>query len=130
MLVPQPEKIIKDFHRMLALKKQGDSAEYKAVLVENFMVECIAWQDKKTVKFINTISFSTEQSEVKCKSKDGSNSMVACPSSVKKDNQYMSDVDIAGAKRQAHSCSRKLVKWWHKLFYFVIDVCIVNAHIL
>ena len=94
------------------------------------MVECIAWQDKKTVEFINTISFSTEQSEVKCKSKDGSNSMVACPSSVKKDNQYMGDVDIAGAKRQAHSCSRKSVKWWHRLFYFVIDVCIVNAHIL
>ena len=110
--------------KILTLKKRG---EYKAVLVENAMVECVAWQDKKTVKFINTISLSTEQSEVKRKNKDGSSSMVACLQSVKNYNQYMGGVDMADAKRKVYSCSRKSVKWWH---YFIIDVCIVNAHIL
>ena len=95
--------------KTLTLKKRG---EYKAVLVENAMVECVAWQDKKTVKFINTISLSTEQSEVKRKNKDGSSSMVACPQSVKKYNQYMGGVDMADAKRKVYSCSRKSVKWW------------------
>lgn len=83
-----------DFKHLI-LKKQG---EYKAVLVENSMVECIAWQDKKTVKFINTISLSTDQSEVKRKNKDGSSSMVPCPNSVKQYNQYTGGVDTADAK--------------------------------
>ena len=45
-------------------------------------------------------------------------------------NQFMGGVDVADAKRKAYSCSRRSRKWWLGLFYFVIDVCVVNAHIL
>ena len=42
----------------------------------------------------------------------------------------MGGVDLADAKRTVYSCSRKSKKWWHRMFYFVIDVCLVNAHII
>ena len=42
----------------------------------------------------------------------------------------MGGVDSIDAKQKVYSCSRKSVKLWDRLFYFVIDVWIVNAHIL
>ena len=56
--------------------------------------------------------------------------LVDCPSAVKLYNSNMGGVDLADFKRKIYSCSRKSSKWWHRIFYFVVDVCIVNAHIL
>ena len=43
---------------------------------------------------------------------------------------YMGGVDQADQKRKAYSCSRKSEKWWYRLFWFLLDISIVNAHIL
>lgn len=85
---------------------------------------------KKAVSFINTISEPTEQTKVKRRNKDGSQVMVRCPVAVKLYNEFMGGVDSADAKRKAYSCSRRSKKWWCRLFYFVLDVSIVNAHII
>ena len=62
--------------------------------------------------------------------KDGSTASVPCPRAVKEYNAYMGGVDMADAKREVYSCSRRSKKWWHRMFYFLFDICIVNAHIV
>ena len=64
------------------------------------------------------------------KNKDGSRTAVSCPLPVKIYNEKMGGVDLADCRRQVYSCSRKSKKWWHRLFYFFLDVGVVNAHIL
>ena len=63
------------------------------------------------------------------KNKDGTRTDVSCPLAVKLYND-MGGVDLAACKRQVYTCSRKAKKWWQELFYFFLDVGIVNAHLL
>ena len=67
---------------------------------------------------------------MKRKKKDGSQTNVPCPVAVKNYNCFMGGVDVADAKGKVYSCSRNSKKWWHRLFYFNVDVCIVNAFII
>ena len=88
------------------------------------------WKDKKNIHFIQNICKPDATDRVMRKNKDGSRSAVQCPLSVKLYNQNMGGVDLADSKRKVYSCSQKSKKWWHRLFYFFLDVGIVNAHIL
>lgn len=74
-------------------------------------------------------AFSTI-SIVRRKQRDGSTVNVSCPTCVKGYNMHMGGVDQADQKRKAYSCSRKSEKWWCRLFWFLLDVSVVNAHIL
>ena len=107
--------------------KRGES---KSELVEDSTVHCFVWQDKKAVSFINTIFHVTDECQVKRKNKDGSQALIPCPRAVKEYNSSMGGVDTADAKRKTYSCSRRSKKWWHRLFYFLLDICTVNAHIV
>ena len=111
--------------RKVALKR-GESSS----IVLDSNIECLVWCDKKDVYFINSICDPEDMSEVKRRNKDGSQSLISCPGAVKIYNAFMGGVDLADFKRKTYSCSRRAGKWWHRLFYFILDVCIVNAHIL
>ena len=100
----------------------------KSLMVGN--VECFAWQDKKQINFLNTITDPQQKTTVKRKKKDGSSINVECPESVKLYNANIGGVDNADAKRKVYSCSRCSKKWWMRIFYFGLDVAVVNAHIV
>jgi len=96
-----------------------------------FPVHCFCWRDKKPVFFVNNITHPREVSTVARKQKDGTNITLNCPLAVSLYNQYMGGVDMADAMRRLYSCSRKSKnKWYMRLFWFLIDTCIVNAYIL
>ena len=42
----------------------------------------------------------------------------------------MGGVDLADQKRKAYSCTRKSTKWYMRLFWYLVDIAIVNGHIL
>ena len=98
--------------------------------MENGKVNCIAWQDKKLVHFVDTISNPLDSTQVTRKNKDGSQILVTCQHAVKMYNSSMGVVDVADSKPKVYSCSRKSNKWWHRLYYFILDVSIINAHII
>ena len=33
-------------------------------------------------------------------------------------------------KCKLHSCSRRTKKWWYKMFYYLVDVSVVNSHVI
>ena len=94
-------------------------------------VHCFVWKDKKPVAFVNTICDVRDIAAVKRKQSDGSIIVVECPSAVVLYNDNMGGVDLADQKRKLYSASRKSkVKWYMRLFYYLLDVAVVNAHIL
>ena len=47
---------------------------------------------------------------------------VRCPACVKGYNINMGGVDLSDQKRKTLSCSRKSIKWYMRLFWFVVDI--------
>lgn len=101
--------------------------EYQRALVGS--TEAIVWKDKRNVCFLNNI-YSERGTTVKRKQRDGSTMNVSCPTCVKGYNMHMGGVDQADQKRKSYSCSRKSEKWWCRIFWFLLDISVVNAHIL
>ena len=96
-----------------------------------FPVHCFCWRDKKHVLFVNNITHPWEVTTVARKQKDGTNKDYPCPLAVDLYNQYMGGVDMSDAMRRLYSVSRKSKKkWYMRLFWFLVDTCVVNAFIL
>ena len=112
------------------MSKRLTRGEHCSKIVEDGKVECLVWKDTKAVTLINTICNPTTTTTVKRKGKDGQTSRIPCPESVKLYNQHMGGVDLADTRRKTYSCSCHSKKWWHRLFYYLVDVSVVNAYIL
>ena len=114
------------------LNQELQRGEHKSVIVstENGAVECLAWKDKKVVTMLNTDCNPNNTTNVKRKGRDGQSTLVSCPESVKMYNKFMGGVDLADARWKTYSCSRRSKKWWHRLFYYLVDVSVVNSYIL
>lgn len=116
-----------DATRLNKVLKRG---EHKSILVSDGKVECLMWKDNKVVSLINTATTPSLTTNVTRRNKDGSRAPIPCPQSVKDYNTYMGGVDLADARRKSYTCSRKSKKWWHRLFYFLVDISMVNAYLL
>ena len=105
--------------------ERGDSKEAKSG-----SVNCLVWKDNKCVAMVNTITSLKDTTTINRRQKDGSRKAIPCPTAIKVYNTYMGGVDLADARRKTYSCSRKSKKWWHRLFFFLVDLSVVNAYIL
>ena len=96
-----------------------------------FPVHCFCWWDRKHVYFVNTVGHPREVTTVVRTQRDGSNVTYPCPVAVDLYNKYMGGVDLADAMRKTYSCTRKSKnKWYMRLFWFIVDTCVVNAYVL
>ena len=90
----------------------------------------VQWQDTKVVHVLSTAYTPTNVDKTNRKLKDGSVVQIPCPKPVKQYTGRMGGVDRFDQKRCYYSVSRRSRRWWLRLFYFLVDTCIVNAHIL
>jgi hypothetical protein len=88
------------------------------------------WQDKRAVHFLSTADDAAETTQVKRKKKDGSCVKVDCLTVVDQYNKNMNGVDHADQLRNEYPTYRKSKKWWHSLFWFLVDISICNLFIL
>ena len=96
-----------------------------------YQVHCFCWRDRKHVLFVNNITYPWEVTTVVRKQKDGTTKRFPCPRAVELYNKYMGGVDMADAMRRLYSSSRKSKnKWYMRLFWFLLDTCVVNAYVL
>ena len=42
----------------------------------------------------------------------------------------MGGVDKSDQRASTYQCVRKSVKWYKKLFFYVLDMCVVNSYLL
>jgi hypothetical protein len=78
------------------------------------------WNDTKTFRVISNYHGS-DLVEVQRKQKNGSNKMKTCPKAFADYGKYMGGVDTANQLRSYYERDRRSKKWWHRLFYFLLE---------
>ena len=86
------------------------------------------WKDNKVVTLLSNFH-GTESATVLQKQKDGRRINFNCLVAIKDYNTYMGGVDKADMLISSYGLSRKSKKWWHRIFFGLIDRALCNAFI-
>ena len=87
------------------------------------------WIDKKPVHFVSNYH-EVSTTTVQRRNRDGSKSTVPCPQIVEDYYKYMGGTDKHDMLRELYGVNRKNCKWWHRLFFGLLDMAIVNSFVL
>lgn len=90
----------------------------------------LAWRDKRVVSMLST--YGTSRSQVVRNRRVGHNrtQSVLKPSTIVQYNKNMGGVDLADQYTAIYCFLRKTLKWWRKLFFWGLEVSIINTYIL
>lgn len=91
------------------------------------------WKDSKFVHLLTTMPTTTECSEVSRSVKEKDKwvqKKVQRPAVVELYNKYMGGVDLADQRVRSYQRSTKCWVWYMKLFFYLVEVAIMNAYIL
>ena len=86
------------------------------------------WREAKAFRLASNFHGS-EVVEVKRKLRDGSFCYKPYPKAVADYVDNMGGVDTANQLRSSYERDRKSKKWWHRLFYSLMETCLVNSWI-
>ena len=84
---------------------------------------CLQWVDRKTVTMLSTCHTSKM---VTVSNRHGQE--VVKPQVVVDYNTGMKGVDLSDQLAKSYPSSRKSLKWYKKIFFFLLDMAVVNAH--
>lgn len=87
------------------------------------------WKDNKAVHMASNYHGITTTT-VKRTERDGRRSVFPCPEVIKDYNENMGGVDKHDMLRQLYGINRKSMKWWHRIFFGLLDMSIVNAFVV
>lgn len=93
-------------------------------------IAAVKWMDNNPVCFFSNYCSPKNTSTVFRKTHDGSKLGVSCPQVVSQYNEIMGGVDRFDQLRECYEVGRRSTKWWHRLFYYFLDMAIINAFIL
>jgi hypothetical protein len=86
------------------------------------------WRDTKAFRLASNYHGS-EVVQVERKQRDGSFRKKPCPKAIADYVDNMGGVDTANQLRSYYERDRKSKKWWHRLFYSLMETCLVNSWI-
>lgn len=89
----------------------------------------LKWMDKKPILFLSNFH-QPDEATISRKKKDGTKEDFPCFTVVKDYNVHMGYVDKADMLKSCYQIDRKSLKWWHRIFWHLLDVTIVNAYII
>ena len=93
-------------------------------------VSVCVWQDTRLVKFMSSVHNLLDTQVIKRKKGDGTLLDVNCPQSIIDYNKYMGGVDRADQYRKYYHVHVKLRKSYKYIFWFLFEICVLNAFIL
>lgn len=90
----------------------------------------VKWMDKKAVCFLSSVHSPRRTSYVLRRQRNGIRREIGCPEVVKIYNKTMGGVDKFDQLRERYAIGRRSVKWWHRIFYYLADLAIVNSYVM
>ena len=114
-----------------AMEKRMNRGEY--VWRSHESLVAMAWYDRHTVYMISTIHppvSDGEQSVVLRHAAGGAREAIPCPPAQCTYQEFMGGVDLADQILQSFSVIRKSNKAWKKLFYYGLEVCLLNSYVI
>ncbi|XP_065672200.1 piggyBac transposable element-derived protein 4-like [Hydra vulgaris] len=109
--------------KKLKLKRHEVSA-----YVHSSNVMVLAWQDRRQGLMLSTFHDST--TEVAKQRIKGGIVDIDKPTVIVNYSKYMGAVDRADHYCSSYSFLRKSLKWWRKIFFWLLEVAVVNSYIL
>ena len=97
--------------------------------IKNNRYHLLTWRDKRTVTMLSTF-YSKRRTEYRRIRKGNVEEVVSKPEIIKKYTEHMGGVDKHDHYVSSYAFLQKSVKWWKKLFFFLVEVCVVNSYIL
>ena len=91
-------------------------------------VMTLAWQDKRLILMLST--WHNVDTTIRKRWINGEEIEVIKPTVVCDYTSKMGGVDRADHYCASYSFTRKTLKWWRKMFYWLLEVCVVNSFIL
>ena len=91
-------------------------------------VMTLAWQDKRLILMLST--WHNADTTIRKRWINGEEIEVIKPTVVCDYTSKMGGVDRADHYCASYSFTRKTLKWWRKMFYWLLEVCVVNSFIL
>jgi Transposase IS4 len=90
----------------------------------------LVWKDRRLVYLLTTHISPADTTTVERRSEDRSIVQRSVPTAVADYNQHKSGVDTIDQLHASYSIGRKSKKWWPRLVWWLIDMCIINAYSL
>lgn len=84
-------------------------------------------KDRTGILFLTNFHDPRQTTTESRKLKDGSVIEISCPVLVKHYNVHMGYVDKADMLTSLNEIDRKSKRWWLRIFWHMLDVCIVNG---
>lgn len=97
---------------------------------QNGQLVLAAWQDKRQVHILSTLSQLGECDSVTRRERDGSQVSLSCPTAILTYTKYMGGVDLGDQLRKYYCVRLKCNKNYKYIFWCMFDCCITNAFIL
>jgi hypothetical protein len=90
----------------------------------------LVWKDRRLVYLLTTHTSPQATTAVKRRSENGDTIERSVPTAVVEYNQHKSGVDTVDQLHSYYSIGRRSKKWWPRLAWWLIDMCIINAYSL
>ena len=107
------------------LKEKMQVGDIRAFRSNNIMV--LNWRDKRVVTMISTCYKGNLTAEKRVRGRDN---LVRKPLVILRYNEFMGGVDLCDQYNQYYQFCRKSIKWWKKVFFWILETCITNSYIL
>lgn len=93
------------------------------------------WVDKRAIYFVSTFHPAESPagmppSIVKRRTLDGTQKDIPCPPILPDYQSFMRGVDRGDQLQTYYSIGRRSRKWWRRVFFYIVEVAILNAYIL
>jgi hypothetical protein len=105
--------------------KKGDIKCFR----KNDRFSLLLWKDTNLVTMLTTLYDNSTQTITRIQ-KGGETEQVKKPTVVCKYNKYMGGVDLADQYISSYCFSRKSIKWWRKMFFWLLETAVVNSFTL
>lgn len=119
------EKVVKNKRSKTETKITMKRGEFQFLAKKN--VAAVQWMDSKPVNFLSSAHSPRTTSSVLRKLRNGTSITVGCPDVVAAYNKSMVGVDLFDQLHERYKIGRRALKWWHRIFYWLVDLAIVNS---
>ena len=103
----------------------------QGVTYKNQQLGAVQWYDNKVVTLLSTFAGSQPLHRVQRFFKsDNTKKDIACPDIVKVYNKHMGGVDLLDSLLGLYRIRTRSKKWYHRLFFHMIDVTVCNSWLL
>jgi hypothetical protein len=97
-------------------------------------IACVTWVDKKPVLLLSThanpLSIDPLHPETVPRQQGSQRMQIPTSPILKAYTKWMRGVDVSDQLRGEYSCQVRSHKWWHRLFFFLLDTSRVNSWII